>query len=262
MNDCLVKTLKKGMNDEALSLYDGFEVEIEPGEFILWTELPNGVVVEWDNEVDTINLWSAVIHSPYTHIYASGNADKWNGTLTQKTKFTFRKALYVNKQFRYMKGSITCGKDYLQRMFKYGVLAEFYGENVFYADGETINISDTKGQQLKRFYVFSRSTLYVKGDVKDFDAQVICTNIGLIGQGGVDGTLESLVEGLCRNGKVGNNLTVDFRNTAVTFNGVRISTTLYNNGFVLTFSSTGATVNHNNTTIATYTKSSGTWTYN
>ena len=128
------------------------------------------------------------------------------------------------------------------------------------------NIIGTVSDLLRVFPNISSNLLVyyskISGDISGFAATPSITNLGVQGTN-ITGTVESLVAEMCAAGRVEGTLHCAAHNTAVTFHNAAVpSIGGAAPGLQIAFTSTGATVSQDGVTLATYTKTSGTWTYN
>ena len=267
MKNCNVKILKDYLDGNSNNpLFDSLEVTLGAGTLNMMTNLPVGTVVRCDNNVDTILYGSIVVNSfPYTIPYDT-DYETWTSTLTRETKFIFEGALYTNGRFNnFGNVTTTLNSVSLNSMLEFGALNNIYGYSPLYMSDGILSFDLGKIPQSKnfnRFFIFSGSEILISGNINVFSRMTSIIEIGLYTQPGVSGSLESLVEGLCTNGKESGTIIIDLRGTKCTFNNGEINNNNFTNGGKLVFSSTGSTVlKSNDTLLATYTKSNNTWIY-
>lgn len=263
MENCRVVEFRGVTNENNSPLFIGFEVEFDAGAFEFRTGIPNGSIVTWDTD-DQITLGSLVVTSPFTQIYEGVNGDRWRGTLTKKTKFTFSGCLYTNRilaNYIASNGAMQVPGVYIKSMIDYGVLQDFYFEKKLITGGLNINLIELERLELKRFYNHAASDIIINGDISTLKNQVSITSIGLA-ETNVYGAIDVLISSMCNfvssdtpNGRISGVLNIMLRDTGCTFLGSK-DVQIVN----VEFSSSGATVmDVNNTPIKIYTKSNNQW---
>lgn len=269
-NNCLFEELVGTVNNPNLPVFNSFEVKVKAGSFQFKTGIPNGTVVSFDNDIDDIYIGSVKITSPFTQIYGgSENGERWNGTLTKDTTFLFKDALYVNNMLESLGNSdspqiLHINGEYINSMLDYGVLDNLYFPSPITTNGLEIDLSAFAelNKNFKRFLIARTSDITVKGSIVNFGYSTSLTYLALQRRGGfITGKVESMVSGMSKLGRTSGTLQMDLRYNANTFHNLPVedSTSGYLN---VEFSATGATVKDaSNNLLATYTKSSDTWSY-
>ena len=97
----------------------------------------------------------------------------------------------------------------------------------------------------------------VYGDIGSLYGKMIKLNNSWFASTNMTGTIESVVEAQCDNGRTSGTLLLKV-NTIVTLNG---GTTFNGNTYSIAFSETGATISISDAIKATYTKNSSSWVY-
>lgn len=266
MKNCRVVTIKGIDNDNTSPIFNGFEIELEAGDFNFRTGIPNGSVVTWDTD-DEVTLDSLVVTSPFTQIYENlRNGDRWHGTLTKKTKFIFKNCLYDNLILaRYIdsSGTISMNPVYLKTMINYGKIHTIYMEKpIVFTDELDMELDELTRLDLKQLFIHMNSNMVFSGNILVLKKHIHLTSLGLRRMNNVVGTVESLVSEMCKyvstdtpSGRTEGNLSIDLRDANCTFLGSK-SIQIFN----VTFSSTGATVkDSDNNPLKIYTKSNDQW---
>lgn len=130
----------------------------------------------------------------------------------------------------------------------------------------TIDISDTIQyiEHIKDISLF-KSNIYGL-NINEIHPDVSIFNSLLLNYTNAVGVYEEFIENIVAGGRKSGKTNIELRDTSVTFNGSQIRT-LGRTSFVAYYSDTGATIrdsisgSSSGNLLATYTKSSGTWTY-
>lgn len=276
-NDCLVTKLKGVVDNDNLSKFGKFRIVVEPGEFSV--QVSNACTISWDNNVDTIKNGENTITSPIEVLVGA----TLKGTLTRKTTFEFTNKYglqgitVLNSPEDDVVTVLDWNPKYTPNFTALSVQRHpSFLKNVQVADIAAANLNSIvlkDGSVTNPFNIsaFADNTSLitiqfmrepnVSGNIASL-GKLVNANFGFSGSANISGNVEELVESLCANDKhlaTATTCVIDAPRSGCKFHDASISVTLK-----CTFSSDGCVITNNSTQaeLATYTKSTGTWSYN